>query len=311
MKHTLPTWFRPSRRNFLVTSAAVVASVWSPRNSTADDPPASTSSADALTVLSCNIRLPLKEDEVPGNGWDARREFCADVIIKQQPHLIGLQECRQAQLEYLLSRLDGWQAVGLPHPDLDFSRVNPILFPQKRFDLLSAGGFWVSETPHIEGSKSWDSARARFVNWAQLVDRTTKAQFRIWNTHLDHIGKEARERGAKLIVEAAQALPESLPQLLLGDFNSPATYPGIKAIKDAGWIDTYSAIHGDADPGFTAHHFIGPEHAKTAKHGHKIDWIFCRPGTKTVAADIIRDQRDGRFPSDHYFISATVILPRA
>jgi hypothetical protein len=30
---------------------------------------------------------------------------------------------------------------------------------------------------------------------------------------------------------------------------------------------------------------------------------------KTHAAEIIRDGRDGRYPSDHYFISATIALP--
>ncbi len=300
-----------SRRGFLAAGAGAAAGFWNSRLSLANETPPPVTEPNSLKVLTCNIRLPLDEDKAAGNGWDDRREFCADVIIKQKPNLIGLQECREVQLAYLLSRLPGWQAVGLAHPDLGFSRVNPILFPQERFELQTTGGFWLSDTPHVEGSKSWDSARARYVNWAQLLDRRTQTQFRLWNVHLDHIGKIARERGATMIAEAARALPDSLPQLLTGDFNSGGASPAIQAIKAAGWIDTFATIHGDADPGFTAHRFLGPGHAKTAKHGHKIDWIFCRPGTKTLAADVIRDERNGRFPSDHYFISATVVLPRS
>jgi endonuclease/exonuclease/phosphatase family metal-dependent hydrolase len=40
----------------------------------------------------------------------------------------------------------------------------------------------------------------------------------------------------------------------------------------------------------------------------KIDWIFARGATRVVGAAIIRDSRDGRFPSDHYFVSADVEL---
>jgi endonuclease/exonuclease/phosphatase family metal-dependent hydrolase len=299
-----------SRRDFLsIAGAGLTASLYQ-SVAVAADSPATPADQGTIKILTCNIRLPLPEDEATGNGWNARRELCAEVIAAQKPDLVCMQECREVQLAYLLEKLAGWRAVGLTHPDLGFSRVNPILF-SPRFELVSAGGFWLSETPHIEGSKSWDSARGRFVNWAQLVDQQTKTQFRLWNTHFDHIGQVARERAASMIIEASRALPESLPQLLAGDFNSGATHPGIKAIKDAGWIDTYGAVHGPEDPGFTAHRFLGPAFAKEAKSSRKIDWIFCRPGTKTLAADIIRDSRNGRFPSDHYFVSATLLLPKS
>ena len=38
----------------------------------------------------------------------------------------------------------------------------------------------------------------------------------------------------------------------------------------------------------------------------KIDWIFTRGALVPTAAKIIRDAEDGRYPSDHYFISTTL-----
>jgi endonuclease/exonuclease/phosphatase family metal-dependent hydrolase len=267
--------------------------------------------AAAIKVLTCNIRLPLPEDDAAGNGWTARRQLCGDVIVQQKPDLVCLQECREVQLAYLLSRLPSWQAVGLGHPDLGSDRVNPMLFPPSRFELQKSGGFWLSETPHIEGSKSWDSARGRFVNWAQLADRGTGGELRLWNTHFDHIGETARERAAAMIAEASQALPATLSQLLAGDFNSSARSPAIATLVARGWNDTFAAVHGADDPGFTAHRFLGAARsADKTSPGRKIDWIFCRDGTKTIAAEIIRDSRNGRYPSDHYFVSATVLLPK-
>jgi endonuclease/exonuclease/phosphatase family metal-dependent hydrolase len=299
-----------SRRGFLAAAGAgLTASFANFHRAVAD--PTNTSDAATNKILTCNIRLPLAEDVATGNGWEARREFCADVIVKQKPDLVCLQECREVQLANLLSRMAGWQAVGLSHPDIGSDRVNPILFPQSRFDLVSSGGFWLSESPHIEGSKSWDSARGRFVNWAQLADRKAGAQLRIWNTHFDHIGQTARERSGAMLAEATQALPAALPQLLAGDFNSGGSHPGIKALISSGWKDTYAAVHGPDDPGFTAHRFLGAARADDkTKPGRKIDWIFCRDGAKTLAAEIIRDSRNGRYPSDHYFVSATVLLPK-
>jgi endonuclease/exonuclease/phosphatase family metal-dependent hydrolase len=39
-------------------------------------------------------------------------------------------------------------------------------------------------------------------------------------------------------------------------------------------------------------------------HAGKIDWIFCRGDVTPVSSKIIRDQKDGIYPSDHYFLVA-------
>jgi len=38
----------------------------------------------------------------------------------------------------------------------------------------------------------------------------------------------------------------------------------------------------------------------------KIDWIFMRGEFETIDSKIIMDSVDGRYPSDHYFISSIV-----
>jgi len=302
-----------TRREILATGGALAAWAIGGRAVRSVEAPATTARpgrTEAIKILTCNIRLPVKEDEEAGNGWMTRRQMCADVIAAQHADLIGIQEARQHQLEFLLRQMPHMQAVGLPHPDLGFSQTNPLLFSHERFAPLQSGGFWISETPHIEGSKSWDSARGRFVNWVQLKDRRTGQQLRHWNTHLDHIGQQARVQGAEMIVAAAAALPTSLPQLLTGDMNAGRTNPAIKALKAAGWIDTFAEVHGPAEMGFTAHKFLGPARDKVdGKRGRRIDWIFCRPGTRTLSAEVIREGRGDRYPSDHYFVSATVELP--
>ena len=48
---------------------------------------------------------------------------------------------------------------------------------------------------------------------------------------------------------------------------------------------------------------------KGGKAGAKIDYVLCGEGATVRAAEIIRTQRDGRFPSDHYPVRAKVVLP--
>jgi endonuclease/exonuclease/phosphatase family metal-dependent hydrolase len=62
-------------------------------------------------------------------------------------------------------------------------------------------------------------------------------------------------------------------------------------------------VHHVADPGHTFHGFKGPEHVSNTG---KMDWVFCRGNIEVVDAEVVTDVHEGRFPSDHYFITADV-----
>jgi endonuclease/exonuclease/phosphatase family metal-dependent hydrolase len=40
--------------------------------------------------------------------------------------------------------------------------------------------------------------------------------------------------------------------------------------------------------------------------GDKIDFVFMGPGEKAVSAEIIHTMENGRYPSDHYPVSAGI-----
>lgn len=263
-----------------------------------------------MKILSCNIRVNLQEDQDAGNGWDDRKDLCLDVMRSRSADIICVQECRSVHLADLKRGLPQFDTFGLSNPGEGYHPFNAIFFLKDRFVPISSGGFWLSETPHVAGSQSWDSARPRFANWVDLTDRETGRDFRMWNTHLDHIGAVARVKQAEVIVQGSEVLGD-LPQLLTGDFNTDASDPAIATLKSGGWTDTYETVHGPVDPGFTYHGFLGPEflvHKPNARIKGKMDFIFARGPVKPIAAEVIRDGRDGRFPSDHYFISTEVEL---
>jgi len=297
-----------------------VALLWlTPALLTAAAAPANAATA-SHTVLTCNIRVALPEDEAAGNGWSTRRDLCLDVIRAQKPDVICLQEVLRPQMEDLERGLPEFAAFGFEGPEMDARQVgyqgiakNPILYSRARYDLVIAGGFWLSETPHLPGSLSWGSARARHVNWVRLRDRASGRQFRVLSAHLDHKSQRAREEQIKLILAEAACYATNFPQVLAGDFNAGAANPVLKLALDAGWTDTHTAAPGPFDNGNTTHSFLGPKYIPKSEAGRKrgpIDFILTHGPAATLAWKIVRDGHDGRYPSDHYFVAARIAFHR-
>lgn len=301
------------RRNFF-KQLAIAASLPSlARDTFAADSPEKTKGA-AHKILSCNIRVALPEDEATGNGWKARRELCIDVIRAQKPDIICLQEVLREQMRDLEKAFPKFGSYGFEGPEMDARLVgyggiakNPILYSRERYDLVTSGGFWLSATPHLPGSLSWNSARARHVNWVRLRDRKSGKQFRVLSTHLDHVSQDAREKQISMILDEAALYAPEFPQILAGDLNSSAANAVHKLIHDAGWTDTHLASPEPRDDGNTTHGFLGDKDSTKSEAARKrgpIDFIYTRGPISTLGWKIIRDSRNGRYPSDHYFIAA-------
>ena len=253
-----------------------------------------------MNILTCNIRFPS-----PGDGdncWDHRKDLAVRVIAAQSPDIICFQEVREAQFEYLTKEFPGYDTHTVVAP-AGRDPGNCILYWADMFERVSAGGFWLSRTPHVEGSKSWGSACVRMANWIRLVERTNGIEFRVVNTHLDHMCARARANQADMLVENARAYPDDYPQLLTGDMNCDCTDEAVGFLKAGGWADTYNAVHGTENPGLTRHDFLGPD---CETRIGKMDWIFSRGRMKVTDAKVVDDSEGGRYPSDHYFVSATV-----
>jgi len=258
-----------------------------------------------VNILTCNIRYFGAQDGA--NAWPLRKELCAEVIRSRSPHVICFQEMWGEQFDDLATALPEFATFAMADEPTGRRPMNAIFYRRDAFRRISAGGYWLSETPHVPGSSSWDSACVRLANWVRLEDRATGAEFRVVNTHLDHVSQLARENQARLIVEDAAAYGDSYPQLLTGDMNADYTNPAIAVIRRGGWNDTYAAIHRTEDPGYTYHAFQGPEFVSRIG---KMDWIFARGAIAVTAAEVISNGRDGRFPSDHYFVAATIAIGR-
>jgi endonuclease/exonuclease/phosphatase family metal-dependent hydrolase len=106
--------------------------------------------------------------------------------------------------------------------------------------------------------------------------------------------------------------------VVTGDFNAGENNPVITYLKgqiavegpnghkvktSVPMIDTFRVLHPDATDVGTFNAFKGD------RSGNKIDFVFVPPGTKVLEAQILYDNVDGRYPSDHYPVDARFRLP--
>lgn len=269
-------------------------------------------------VVSCNIRVALPVDDAAGNGWDARRKLCEQVMKRQQADIYCLQEVFGRQYRDLRTMFPDYYAFGYDGPEMDAQSdttyfgitKNVILFSKKRYELTAGGSYWLSEKPLTGGSKSWETARARHVNYVRLTDRRTGRAFRVASIHLDHISQAAREAQIGVLIDEAAQYPDAFPQILAGDFNSRPGNSALGRLLDAGWRDSFVEANGSDVQEFSVHAFKGAAYVpkKPTKPG-RIDFIFLKgAGIRAVASHLIKDADGDRFPSDHYFLAADIVI---
>ena len=94
-----------------------------------------------------------------------------------------------------------------------------IFYRKDRFECLATDTFWLSETPRVPASKSWNTACTRVCTWGLFKDRFTGKTFRYFNTHLDHISSQARVEGMKMILHEMGQIAQGETVFLTGDLN--------------------------------------------------------------------------------------------
>jgi endonuclease/exonuclease/phosphatase family metal-dependent hydrolase len=90
--------------------------------------------------------------------------------------------------------------------------------------------------------------------------------------------------------------------VVTGDFNAGEDNAATAAMR-AAFRDSFRVLHPDATEVGT---FSGFTLGRTA--GDKIDYVFVEPGVEVLDAVIVRTSRDGRYPSDHFPMTARIRL---
>lgn len=251
-----------------------------------------------MRLMTFNLRFATPTDGP--NEWQFRKELVAEVILNHLPDLLGTQEGTVPQLLYLEEHLTGYRPL-TAHRRVDPTCQYPTIFYRAdRFDVQESSEFWLSETPQVHRSQSWGSAFPRLVTYGLFRERGRPTWFYFINTHLDHVSEAARREGARMIRDFF--FPLNLPMILAGDFNEPPEDAVYRLFIQAGspFRDTFRAVQPPAPEAPTQHGFDG------RPRGSRIDWILATPPFQVQRVAIVTDNREGRYPSDHFPYEAEV-----
>ncbi len=255
-----------------------------------------------MRVLTFNIRFENATDGA--NAWHYRRDLVSEIINRYNPEIVGTQEGRWNQLMDLKERLPEYH-LHAPDRVIDDTCQYPTLFFLKgALTILEGDELWLSETPRIHRSKSWDSGFPRMMSYAKLRCAGSKSTIWACVTHLDHLGPEARIRQASIISEWASSLDE--PAVLMGDFNDgpDSKTHAILTSQKTRLRDTWQVLGlPEGVLSATSHGFTG------IPKKERIDWVLASPEFLVRDTSIIRDDFQGRYPSDHFPYKADLDLP--
>jgi endonuclease/exonuclease/phosphatase family metal-dependent hydrolase len=250
--------------------------------------------AQSLKAMTYNIRLDVASDV--NNAWPFRKDFFAAQVRFYEPDILGVQEAMPHQVVDLERLLPQYNQVGIGREGVGKGESSNIFYKKDKFTVIQTNTFWLSETPEAI-SMGWDAACHRVCTYALFQEAKTNQLFWVFNTHLDHIGEQARTKGIKLILAQINQLNTlNYPVIFMGDFNSEPQEERIVALKKVMNDTREVSIDKPFGPVGTFNNF---EHNKSVTA--LIDYIFIskKSNLKVIKYAVLSDSKDLKYPSDH------------
>ena len=257
----------------------------------------------SMKIMTYNIRLDVASDGE--NAWPLRKDFFSSQILFYEPDILGVQEAMPHQVVDLEQLLPQYSQVGIGREGEGKGESSNIFYKKSRLQVVIANTFWLSATPQ-EVSKGWDAACHRVCTYALFQDVITKKIFWVFNTHLDHIGEQARTKGIALILSKIKELnTKNYPVFFMGDFNSEPQEDRIISLKNQMDDTREIAIQKPFGPIGTFNNF---EHNLPVTK--RIDYIFVSKKANVVIKKyaVLSDSDALKYPSDHLPVFVEVVF---
>ena len=251
-----------------------------------------------FSVFTLNMRFGLAADGP--NNWAVRKKSFPELLNHYPSDFYCFQEANDFQIDDLQSILTDCRFIGKRSPSPGFWQNN-IIFYRHSWECLFYDHFFLSHTPSIP-------SRFNASKWPRqctlgIFEKDSSKCICI-TTHFD-FNPEVQVMSAQLILERLSKLPEDLPAILCGDFNSTPSGPCYKLFKHPdktleGPANGFKNVFPKPLPG-THHGFTG------SRDGEHIDWILYRGNIKITEARVVADDFKGLYPSDHFPLWATFL----
>ena len=250
--------------------------------------------AQSLKIMTYNIRLDVSSDGE--NDWTHRKDFFTSQIQFYEPDVFGVQEATPNQVVDISNVLLKYDNVGMGREGVGKGESSNIYYKKDKFTILDSSTFWLSDTPN-EISMGWDAAYNRVCTYALFKDNKTKQFFWVFNTHLDHIGEVARNKGIELILSRIASLnTKRYPVIFMGDFNTEPKEDRIIKLQKVMDDSKELSLNTPFGPEGT---FNGFKHNEPVTK--RIDYIFISKNSNlnVMKYAVLSDSKDLKYPSDH------------
>ena len=251
---------------------------------------------DLSSVMTFNVRYATAKDGI--NQWENRKKDVLNLLKNYSPDIVGFQEMLKSQLEFIDENLNKYNHVGVAREDgKSEGEFSPIFFNTKKYKIIENGTFWLSKTPDVP-SIGWDAAHKRVCTYVKLVNLKKNNFLWVFNTHFDHLGKEARINSSKLLISKIEKLLDHDKEkiILMGDFNSLPNSEPIKIIMNKledGMMNSKNKFKGELST------FNGFEVNKK-NDGKRIDYIFSKNLNINSYNHLYDKRQNSLYVSDHF-----------
>lgn len=258
----------------------------------------------SLDVMTFNIRYGTAHDRQ--NNWPNRQDMVVNMLRHYDADIIGTQELLPFQADYITHWLPEYRWFGAPRNHEQLPERSAILYKWRELVPMESGTFWLSETPTVFASTSWNTSVARVATWARFHHLETGTTFFVYNTHLDHISQDARLNGTRVILEHAKEHAADHPVVFMGDFNAKAGENEAYHVArdEGGFHDAWLEATERRGPTTTWNAFRAADPASD----QRIDWILTRGGFLTDLCETVTYSEDNRQVSDHFPVFAKLRL---
>ncbi len=263
-----------------------------------------------LDVMTFNIRTAAGRDG--DDGWPHRRDLVVGTIRASAPDVIGMQEALTEQIEYLQNALPEYRWIGIDrglNGGVGLSEYTPIFYRHAELSPIESGNFWLTETPDTPPRRTPGRRRrggGRIVTWARFHHHPSGRQVYAFNTHFTLRRGASQLASAELVAGRAAAVPTGMPVVVLGDFNNDAEFSDTwRVLTGHGLRDTWVEADATDGPRATYGDFGPPSPDLT----ERVDWILVGGPVAVRRAETVVRNDEGRFPSDHYPVTAALELP--
>lgn len=260
-------------------------------------------------VMTFNLRWDGFQDGA--NAWEHRRDLVVRVLRELGADSVGTQEPMVRQIRDVLDAVPTLAVFRFDN-DPVYVRTQQILYRRDRFDRIEGDGFLVAEGKNEDGT-------IRYCTWVRLRDRGTGRCYDHYNVHLDHRSAASRRMSVVRLMKHVADRDVDDPFVITGDFNTGEGSPEMAFLRGERELpdetgapcenpiplaDTYRVLHPDAPESGSGGGFRG------RRDGPMIDHVFVAAGAATVReAEIVHTQAEGRYPSDHFPVTAVVEWP--